>query len=438
MNNTIQIENKKRIALRGAFAIAVLFFILATIVFFTFTNISKKNLSGNVKEFTGVLSFDVDEDDYTIAKIGEQEFALSTIEDYYDIQSLQGQVVTLVVPAQHVGDVNPWILGLKQGDTVLVDYNVVLADHLKDNDTGAKVTLIVMGVFLVVGIALLYWRSKVVATQDALLVEQFANFFAIKQPTYPQRKTFGIYTAVWAVLLFSLSILFATFAPEENLDPLSTSLLIVLGVVFVGGVAGLFVLSKHFNKKEIEFYNQRFPFDFNDLSHVHMKKSVREELERQMQQESKLYPHRFGDGGNGFDVKFGEDGVDLYMLEELPDNPQMMNTANQTEDVFDGVTPPDQFRHVMHLTYQQVNFQAVALVRKGERPLMVVIQSQLDESYASEELQHDLHLLLDVNLLNTLTTFNVPVQNLDHILTNKLAIMQNAQSTKNGGYVIVK
>ncbi|MBQ9707214.1 MAG: hypothetical protein IJV78_04920 [Clostridia bacterium] len=425
MNNIIQIPHKKRLLLKAVISIIILFAIMVAVLFFTFSSIGKKNLNGQVMEVTGKLEY-APEDDDSLVKISGTLYAVSTSDNYYDISSLDGQLVTLIIPVEVHADANPWILGIKQGNKVLVDYNVVLEDHRKDNDLGSKISLALLIAMLLACIVISYFRSRIAATQDATLSQEFANYFSIKQPNCPQRKHINTLVIVWVILIVGVSILMATLATETFSDPINIVLVVAVGVVFIGGIVALALFASFVYKKEIEFYAQKFPFDFKDISHVKLKKSVKQQIIKSMEEESKLYPHRYGDGGNGFDVQFGEKGIDLYMLEEMSEEQRMMQTneTNDNNEVFDGVTPPDQFRFVMHLDYDQLNFKAVALVKKGEKPLMVIIQSQLDGALATEELQRDIHLLFDSNLLQTLTHFNVNVQGLAEILENKLAIMQ--------------
>lgn len=439
MNNTIEIENKKRIALKGVVALLVLFCILSAVMLYTFSGIDKKNLSGRVMEVTGKLEYAPNEDD-SLVQISGTLYTVGGIDDHYDISTLNGQQVTLVIPIEVFGDANPWILGIKKDGVTLVDYTEVIAAKKQSNDVGKYVSLAILCAFVLAAVAVNVWRNRLVPTQQANLAEQFANYFSIRQPSCKQRKLPIIVMFAWLAALVVYSIVLGLVAPDSIAHPLSITLIAIMVVLLGGGITAIALTIKYAYNKEIEFYTQGFPFNFRDISHIRLKKTVKQQLQESLEKESAQYPHRYGDGGNGFDVQFGQEGIDLYLLEEMTEEQRMMQTNEQADqEVFDGVTPPDQFRHVMHLDYSQLNLQALPLIKKGEKPLMVVIQSQLEPSLATDELAHDLHMLLDTNLLDTLRTFNVPVANLDYVLENKQAIMQeHCKKVKGPWYTLVK
>ena len=83
------------------------------------------------------------------------------------------------------------------------------------------------------------------------------------------------------------------------------------------------------------------------------------------------------------------------------------------------------------LTYGELNFEAIAHYRRNDHPMMIIIKSRLTKTDLPEEFVNDLHIALDVNVLKTVQTFNVPVENLQYLLDNKKALMlENCRKKK--------
>ncbi len=190
-------------------------------------------------------------------------------------------------------------------------------------------------------------------------------------------------------------------------------------------------------KEEINFYDKNFPFDFSDISHIQMRKKAKEELQQQILKEYAEHPDTFADGGNGYDVTFDEKGVTLTLQMPLWDENEESAFPQQTEmpsadAVFgensvtdiNGKTEINFNKTIMSFTYEQLNFEALAHFRKNIHPMTVIIKSRLNRTDDfPEEFVNDIHIALDINLLNTLKKFNIKVENLDYLLQNKKQLM---------------
>lgn len=55
--------------------------------------------------------------------------------------------------------------------------------------------------------------------------------------------------------------------------------------------------------------------------------------------------------------------------------------------------------------------------------MMIIVKSRLAKTDLPEEFTNDLHIALDVHVLETIKAFNVPVENLQFILDNKKPLM---------------
>ncbi len=96
---------------------------------------------------------------------------------------------------------------------------------------------------------------------------------------------------------------------------------------------------------------------------------------------------------------------------------------NSVTDI-NGKTEINFNKTIMSFTYEQLNFEALAHFRKNIHPMTVIIKSRLNRTDDfPEEFVNDIHIALDINLLNTLKKFNIKVENLDYLLQNKKQLM---------------
>lgn len=84
---------------------------------------------------------------------------------------------------------------------------------------------------------------------------------------------------------------------------------------------------------------------------------------------------------------------------------------------------------VLSLTYEQLNLELVpyyfvGMAQQQKRPLVAVVKSRISDEVKQqvdmpEYFVHDLHMLFDLNMLDTLVKFNVPIEGVDELLSNK-------------------
>lgn len=446
MQNTVIVERKLRQNLTYAIVLLVVFFALSIAMLVCFSLIGKQNLNGNVIDVTGTV--DKAERDGSIFIVtlndgsGAKEYNAVWGNEKYDVDmtAYTGKTVTLVTTERTFGFSNTWVVGLKAENETVVDYNAVLQEKRAENKEMVTVAWAVFAIIGVATCAVFIWRSNIVPTAERPLAEQYAEYLTPRQPTCPDRKKLLIALGVWALLLIVFIILLVCFSPEGDDEPLGAVAIVFLVltlVTMVGGAVTLPVIARTvIFRKEIDFYAENLPFDFTDISFAPMKKSVKEQLQKEIRESREKYPHFHGDGGNGYDVEFTAEGVNLYVDYDY-DGEQ---TASDVSDVFPdmpkGTEPFDVLetpRNVpsLTLTYGELNFEAIAHYRRNDHPMMIIIKSRLTKTDLPEEFVNDLHIALDVNVLKTVQTFNVPVENLQYLLDNKKALMlENCRKKK--------
>ena len=446
MQNTVIVERKLRQNLTYAIVLLVVFFALSIAMLVCFSLIGKQNLNGNVIDVTGTV--DKVERDGSIFIVtlndgsGAKEYNVVWGNEKYDVDmtAYTGKTVTLVTTERTFGFSNTWVVGLKAENETVVDYNAVLQEKRAENKEMVTVAWAVFAIIGVATCAVFIWRSNIVPTAERPLAEQYAEYLPPRQPTCPARKKLLIALGVWALLLIVFIILLVCFSPEGDDEPLGAVAIVFLVLTLVTMVCGevtLPVIARTvIFRKEIDFYAENLPFDFTDISFAPMKKSVKEQLQKEIRESREKYPHFHGDGGNGYDVEFTAEGVNLYVDYDY-DGEQ---TASDVSDVFPdmpkGTEPFDVLetpRNVpsLTLTYGELNFEAIAHYRRNDHPMMIIIKSRLTKTDLPEEFVNDLHIALDVNVLKTVQTFNVPVENLQYLLDNKKALMlENCRKKK--------
>jgi len=459
MNNTVIYENPIRKKLKQVMSVLVLIVIMLAVVLVLISLINKQTYNGKTVTTEGVVS-KIDDGDTVYIHLADSETKFNTnpiSDDIADFSVLVGKNVVIYTPEQQFGSGDPLILGLTVDgkEVVNAEKNV---EHMREQN---KIVIIVMavlcGAFAVGTCALAVWRINVAHEKVYPLGEKYVEYYAEKQPNCPETKYLKTFLIVWIIVMLAPIIVMAIWnGIEEQSDTVN---FIILGVTLafaVGGIIASVFLKKWLVKKNMDFYAERYPFDFTDISHIPMKKDVRESIEKEMREDLEKHPHYQGDGGNGYLAKFTDHGVELYIPdfwkeEQELDAPTEQKIDVPAEDVFglqqketadteaeqtatiteQNITVDEQNtdansdeneKPILTLSYEEANFEAVPYFKP--RPLFVVIKSRLtpNERYP-EELVNDLHFLLDVNLLKTLQTFSVPVENLDNILQNKKQLM---------------
>lgn len=459
MQNTVIVERKLRQNLTYAIVLLVVFFALSIAMLVCFSLIGKQNLNGNVIDVTGTVDKVERDGSIFIVTLNDgsdaKEYNVVWGSEKYDVDmtAYKGKTVTLVTTERTFGFSNTWVVGLKAENETVVDYNAVLQEKRAENKEMVTVAWAVFAIIGVATCAVFIWRSNIVPTAERPLAEQYAEYLTPRQPTCPDRKKLLIALGVWALLLIVFIILLVCFSPEGDDEPLGAVAIVFLVLTLVTMVSGAVTLPVIARtvifRKEIDFYAENLPFDFTDISFAPMKKSVKEQLQKEIRESREKYPHFHGDGGNGYDVEFTPSGVNLYVDYDYGEHTEgtanlYVNAdglaANDVSDVFpdmpksnEDFTAYDAPKNIpsLTLTYGELNFEAIAHYRRNDHPMMIIIKSRLTKTDLPEEFVNDLHIALDVNVLKTVQTFNVPVENLQYLLDNKKALMlENCRKKK--------
>lgn len=433
MKNTILTQSKIRTSLQAVITVLIIFCIMMVFMLVSFKQVGDITLSGETAEVTGVIT-KIDGSEVTLDNGKEYNVVCDKVEmnDYLNKE------VTLITPLETYSS-NPWILGLVVNGETLVNAQENLAEHKESNDSGILASAVITGVLAVALCVVIVWFINSKRVEEKPLLHAYCETFAQRQPGSPSTKSTAIAIIVWLVLITALTIITPFVASDaETAEYMTATDFILLGlwlVVFFGGLIPFIVLTKIAFRKEVEMYAEKFPFDFTDITHIRMKKAMKEQLQKDLIADREKHPHLYGDGGNGYDVTFEQGGVVLtppFYEDELPETEDKteyifsdMPKNETSSEVFEGMGAPIEKPNAIRLSYERLNFEAVAHYRRNTKPLMVVIKSRIaDNSDLPQEFQNDLHLLLDVHLLKTLQTFNVPVENLQYILDNKFQLMK--------------
>lgn len=423
MNNKVILENPKRRQLKIAIIALLLFAVMFTVTLFLLRAINTSNLNGNVRKVTGTVSEIVYDETAQIVFDDGSSYNASLCETLYDcdLDLLVGKNIELYLPNNQFGNGLPFVLGIVvQGET-LIDYNQTIATETESNTVGMIVCGVIAGILGISAIALLVWRLYIPDTKEFPLAEKYSEYSLERQPRCPEYRTFLLFVLIGLSVIMAICVADAIVCTIVDSDLVAIVLSIVTASAIVGYTVAIFPLRLWLAKKELDFYAKNFPFDFADVSHVRMRKSFKEQLQQMVESERKLYPHRYGDGGNGYEIDFTAHGADFYVIYD--DDFEREQSTPTAENVFGLDEHKRQPRFT--LTYAQLNFEAVAIYRKYDHPLTVVIKSRLtsDDTLPSKMI-NDVHIILDVNLLNTLQTFNVEVANLQYLLDNKERLMK--------------
>ena len=449
MQNTVFVERKLRRNLTYVLTVLIVFFGLMIAMLVTASMIDKQNLNGRVLEITGTVEKAERDGSIAIVTLNDgnntKEYNAVWNHDKYtlDWDAYVGKTVTLVICERTFASGNSWALGLKTDDGTNIDYEKVLQEKRAGNKEMLIVSWVVFAIIGVTACGIFIWRTNVNPVIERPLAEQYAEYLTPRQPTCPERKKLLIALGVWALLMIVFIILLICFSPEGDDEPLGAAAIVFLTltlVTMVGGMVALPVISKTvIFRKEINFYAEKLPFDFTDISFAPMRKKVKIQLQKEIIESRAKYPHIHSDGGNGYDVEFTPAGINLYtnydfdggrisadsdckvmaqdITEVFPDMPKETNEPSPA--VYDtSKNLPE-----LSLTYDELNFEAVAHYRRNDHPMMIIVKSRLAKTDLPEEFTNDLHIALDVHVLETIKAFNVPVENLQFILDNKKPLM---------------
>lgn len=427
MNNKIIMERPLRRRLLTALIAIVVFMVAFAINLLVLRAISAKNYSGHVNEVLGVVeevNHDEDDDGVSIVVNGTR-YNANTVARFTEnlrLDELLNQTVTLYTTQTQVGN-TPWVLGIKQGDELLADYESVIAAGKEENKEVMTVFGICAGISFVAACGVYVWRLRVPATAEYDLAQKYSEYSFARQPNCPEYKWLWKYILIYLSYTLIYAIVTALVGSVVKNTATQIAVSVSLSVVFVVGTVGVFAVLNWVVKKEREFYVKNFPFDFTDVSHVFMRKKFKEQLQAELNAEHAEHPHRYGDGGNGYTVEFSDTGLKFYLYDEYDEEPSAESVFGEQE----GAT-----KYLCTVDYATLNFEALPFYRKKDHPLTVVIKSRLNDWDLPDELKpsstveriNDVHIVLDSNLLASLRQFDVSVENLQYILDNKEQLIQ--------------
>lgn len=444
MNNTVLVESKIRQKLKLACALMCVFclFFIAFVV--VTVMIDRQNLNGLTNEVTGTLTEVHIDDTNTLSIDGDKHYNVvwNVEESDVNLEDYLNKTVTLTVTRDTFASSNPWVLGLALEGQTVVDYHTTLEAKTAENNELKTAFIAVTAVLCVATCGLFIWRFNVRPLVERELYGEFAEFLSLRQPVCKQRKVFAIYLGTYCAVLIALLITAVVLDPQADtipeLMPAAKAVLWTLLAVGIAGGIGLFVLKQWVTFKEIDFYAESLPFDFSDISHAPLRKKVKAELQKEILKDREEHPHTYADGGNGYDVTFGEEGLTLTVpfddeivferhydpTPTMPDAEAVFGNDTPSSNAEASDTAASKKERTMLLSYEQLNFEALAHFRKGSRPMMIIVKSRLNRTDDfPEEFVNDIHIALDLNLMNTLKTFNVEVENLTELLNNSKQLM---------------
>ena len=434
MKNTMFIENKKRRIVSTAVLIMAIFCIVTAIMPICFNAVKNLNLNGNVEEKTVVLKHWEYDDSITVLTDSEGRRYNVVCDKNNTIKwdSYAGKEITLVISEKTFGKVNSWVLGIKDSDKVLIDHLETLEKLRAENKEMITVSLVVLGVLAAVTCALIILKINMQKAKEVPLIDGSADYIALSQPNSPERKKIIPYLIVWIAVITALCIVIPILGEQEEKHRVAMIVLasILVAVTVAGMIFVFWFRYRSFPKKDREFYVENMPFDLSDISYLSLRKSVKEQLQKELNKEREERPHSYNDFGNGFDVTFVKDGVILKTPEELFEEEtekDLQANAVSASEIFEGLTENSEKETTkgFFLPYERLNFEAVAHYRKLDHPMTVIIKSRLQNNDGLPEyFENDLHLVFDVNLQKTLETFGAEAENLDFLLENKARLME--------------
>ena len=437
MNNKVILPNPLRQKLKLALFLLIIFTVVFAGTLLLLRAVSVKDYNGNVTEITGELQeiIYVEEDNVRIVVDGNTYTVnpVNRFTENLNWEELTHQTVTLYVSQTQVGKIR-LVLGVKQGDNVLADYEQIVKLAQEENREVMITFGVMTGVVFVATCGVYVWRLKLSPNKEYNLAQKYSEFSLSRHPSCPEYKKFTVFMLVFVALIVLITTTIGIVC--ECVDELAVQIAVgasLGGVVLFGTATLLLIIPLWLFKKEREFYAKNYPFDFSDVSQIPMRKKFKEHLQAELKKEREKYPHRYSDGGNYLTVEFSDGGLKLYDIERL----YIGDDTYTAEDVFDLEDDErDEKCLVCTIDYQTLNFEALPFYRKTHHPLTVIVKSRLSITdlptvLHDYEISNDIHLILDSNLLATLRQFDVPVENLDYILDNKeTLIAQNCAGKK--------
>lgn len=429
MKNTIEVNNEKGIKFKSATCVLVLIAVIYVALVGIFAAILTKNLNGKISivEVT-VKKIDTLSDTHKLISEKGETYMISSLKDKIEWETYVGKTVTIITPYEQLSG-DPWILGLVDGDEIVIDYNETI--EARKSETTILLTCFSAfdGLLFVAGIVFYILYRKTPKTQEQSVDEFVWKNFATELPKSPKRKkVIPIFIACFVISVILLIVGGTLLEKNESTAP---------GVAFFIGVVvflaldiftSFYISFKYLPREDIKYYKENYPFNADDVSHLMLKKDLKAQFNEQNRAERVEHPDNFFDMGNAFEATFKEDGLFLY-YEDL-------EMELETTGVFDELDDPNAEYIPFEYTipYEKLNLVAVPKYRKYANMFGIIIKSRINESESMpNEIKYDVHFLLDSNLLTTLKKFNIEVEGLDYLLNNVEQLMQeNCKKAKSG------
>ena len=413
MKNTLPFPSQKRNTINTAILVTAIFLLLTLIFLCLFHIKLKKDFNGKTQTVQGVV---------TQVKIGKSLFIRLDDENSYncnlvrqtanisDWNVLQGKTVTIVV-SQESSNNSPLVLGISVPDVTEVNFEDTLAQKTQENTTGRTVCTIVAVVLACVACVFIVLRTRTTQNDEIPFVQLFVHGYSKMQPS-KKRTDLGIIVKCSLALSFIVPYVVGAIMEKQQSEAVvgATVFGLYAAMLTATAILTLFV-NKIIRTENVVFYKESYPFDIADLSFSETQKGKKQELQQQIKKELQENPHCYSDE-LGRNIKFTEQGAELY---------DFQSESGSVSGAFD----TDFATLVAKFTYEQLNFEALPFCVSTQCPLVVVVKSRLSEKDGCYKfLPIDLHFCLSKNLLKTLETFNVHVENLHKILDNKEAYMK--------------
>lgn len=436
MNNRALIKTRKHVVLTATAALAAVFAVVYAALFFMIKVARDQNYNCGYTTASGwVDKASTDEDSdvwFLYLADDDRRFCTTPVEGLCDWTKLEGEYVEIYIPSRQIVVSPPLILGLSVNGETIIDPSET-AERMRSDRSELVPLMAVTLIAAAVSCAAFVWRLYVPKYKVISRAHAIAIWNASVTPKYTSARFAIALVALWS----GIFLLCSAIADEVPQSMKFVFALIVVAAAVVGAVA-TFLMQKLAKQKINEFFIKNFPFSDDDLSHLHLTKKVRKQIEQTNREFNEKHPHTFGDSGNGVWAEFGETGVDLFY--ELEDRSQQ---SQKEEYIFEETSASEQIEPFLHLSYEQLNFEAVAFLHlTSENAIVAVVKSRFrdvdavtqiwtaerhfaDDDLVAGKLTTDLHFVLDANLLDTLRKFNVPVENLNYIMQNFAELIVN-------------
>ena len=399
MKNILSVSSKKRDVLLLAGIFAMLFLILGLTILGIFEIQLKKDFNGKTQTVTGTVTNVDTRNGIHLTLNDGVTYNCNMVNELSDWSVIIGKTATLVTSQESIDVAKHFVLGIDVDEILFVDYKETLDYQTEKCSIGRTVCAIVAGVFACVACTLFVCMIRTPKLKDVPLTPYFANVQTVELPF---QSRYRIWTVTVAVLSSVFLVALFAVATQKELDITAWALTLIALILVVAFPQILFYLRKR------KFYRENYPFDIDRLLRVTARQQNNEVFVYALKNARKISSHRYFDAGNDLLVEFNVEGVELLRCEFCADGDYACASYDDS----------------IVLPYNKLNFEAVFFVTTTE-PFVVVIKSRLpEEGNYPEILTNDLHFCLSKNLLETLETFNVPVENLHQILDNKEAYMK--------------